>query len=159
MRAAVNASLFCGFGDLAGHRISLQESRFFKAWNSVLACHRTTVPGCHAILCYACMGGKRPSACLRRGLCGPAQVRTRYLNCGLTAVASAKICVLPNALRRWRQRWCNVLRQVGTISWRSHRFLPRTLCAPASLVGWPVPQRCRNTSPRTGTCSICRAES
>ena len=29
VRAAVNASLFCGFGGLAGHRKKLQESRFF----------------------------------------------------------------------------------------------------------------------------------
>jgi hypothetical protein len=63
-------------------------------------------------------------------------------NCGLTA--SAKIYVLPDALRGWRQHWCNglSLRQVGTVSWRSHRFLPRTLCVPPSLVGWPVPLRC-----------------
>ena len=53
-------------------------------------------------------------------------------DCGLTA--SANIYVLPDALRGWRQHWCNGLRQVGTVSWSSHRFLPRTLCAPPSLV-------------------------
>lgn len=43
-------------------------------------------------------------------------------NCGLTA--SAKIYVLPDALKGWRQHWCNGLRQVGTVSWSFHRFLP-----------------------------------
>jgi len=62
-------------------------------------------------------------------------MRTRYLNCGLTA--SAKIYALPDALRGWRQHRCNGLRQVGTVSWNSHRFLPRTLCAPPSLVACP----------------------
>ena len=70
VRAAVNASLFCGFGGLAGHRKKLQESRFFLAWNSVLAFHGTTVPGGHAISWSFCRGGKRPSACFRRWLCG-----------------------------------------------------------------------------------------
>lgn len=36
-------------------------------------------------------------------------------------------------------------KQVGTVS-----SFPRTLCAPPSLVGWPVPLRYRNASARTG---------
>lgn len=45
-----------------------------------------------------------------------------FSNCGLTA--SAKIYVLPDALKGWRQHWSNGLRQVGTVSWSFHRFLP-----------------------------------